>query len=117
MEPPEDAGTTSWRARTAPLAHATRTTFASPVALRGLLAAAAGTIVLLLPNATTVTMSFVAISMLALSGVVDLTYAVTGRRRFGRRIRRYLAAASRPCCSSRSWCCSPWAVPGASRCP
>lgn len=93
MEQHNPSGTLSWRDRAAPLAHATRTVFADPVALRGLLAAIAGTIVLLLPNATTVTMTVVVIVLLALSGLVDLSYAVTGRRRFGRRIRRSLAAA------------------------
>lgn len=61
------------------------------VALRGLVAIGAGTVVLLLPGATTTLVTFILIVLLGFSGLMDLFYAVTGRRWFGRRINRWLA--------------------------
>ncbi|GAA1855261.1 DUF389 domain-containing protein [Microbacterium koreense] len=62
------------------------------VALRGLIAVGAGTVILLLPNATTRLVTGLVIALLAASALMDLWYAVTGHRWFGRRISRWLAA-------------------------
>ncbi|WP_296664640.1 DUF389 domain-containing protein [Demequina sp.] len=62
------------------------------VALRGLVCVVAGGVVLLLPGATTTLVQFVVIVLLGFAGLTDLFYAVTGRRWFGKRISRWLAA-------------------------
>ncbi|GAA1469181.1 DUF389 domain-containing protein [Microbacterium thalassium] len=61
------------------------------VALRGLVAMGAGTVVLLLPDATTNLVTLILIVLLGFSGLQDLFYAVSGLRWFGRRINRWLA--------------------------
>ncbi|QKJ18307.1 DUF389 domain-containing protein [Microbacterium hominis] len=62
------------------------------VALRGLICIAVGMVVLLLPTATTALATVIIVALLAVSGGMDLFYAVTGRRWFGRDINRWLAA-------------------------
>ncbi|BDZ65176.1 DUF389 domain-containing protein [Agromyces mangrovi Wang et al. 2018] len=62
------------------------------VALRGLVCIAGGLLVLLLPDATTTLVTGIVIALFAVSGLLDLFYALTGRRWFGRRINRFLAA-------------------------
>ncbi|WES64010.1 DUF389 domain-containing protein [Microbacter sp. GSS18] len=62
------------------------------VALRGLVAMGAGTIVLLLPGATTTLVTAIVIALLAFTGLQDIFYALTGKRWFGRPINRWLAA-------------------------
>ncbi|MBN8204558.1 DUF389 domain-containing protein [Microbacterium esteraromaticum] len=64
----------------------------NPAGVRGLLAMAGGTVVLLLPNATTMLVTFIVVALLALSGATDLGYAASGRRWFGKGISRWLAA-------------------------
>lgn len=60
-------------------------------ALRGLVAMALGAAVLLAPRASTALVLVATIGVLALSGLMDLAYAASGRRWFGRRINRALA--------------------------
>lgn len=62
------------------------------VAVRGLVALAVGTVVLLLPDATTALVTVIVIALLAVSGVVDLGYAATGRRWLGGSVSRWFAA-------------------------
>lgn len=62
------------------------------VAMRGLIIFAVGLIVLLLPGATTTLVSAIVIALLVVSGLLDVFYALTGRRWFGRRGSRWLAA-------------------------
>lgn len=62
------------------------------VALRGLLATVAGALVLVLPDATTTLVAAMIIVLLATSGIHDLVYAVSGKRWFGKRLNRWLAA-------------------------
>ncbi len=64
----------------------------NPVALQGLVAIGVGTVVLLLPGATTNLVAFILIGLLAFSGLMDLFYSLTGRRWFGRHISRWLTA-------------------------
>jgi len=62
------------------------------VALRGLVSMAAGTVVLLLPDATTNLVTLIMIGVLGFAGLQDIFYAVSGRRWFGRSLNRWLAA-------------------------
>ncbi|BDZ53102.1 DUF389 domain-containing protein [Agromyces marinus] len=61
------------------------------VGLRGLACIVGGTVVLLLPDATTTLVVGTLIAFLAGSGLLDLVYTASGRRWFGRRINRVLA--------------------------
>ncbi|MDZ8173176.1 DUF389 domain-containing protein [Microbacterium xanthum] len=69
-----------------------RALLGDPVAVRGLVSAAIGTVILLLPAATTTLVSFVVIGLMFLAGGMDVFYALTGRRWFGGRTPRLLAA-------------------------
>lgn len=64
----------------------------NPASLRGLVAAVAGAVVLLLPGLTTVALQIVLAVAVGLSAFIDLTYALTGRRRVGRERRRLFTA-------------------------
>jgi len=66
---------------------------ANAASLRGLGMVAIGGTVMLLPTATTWLAQTVVIVALALTGLMDLFYAVTGRRWLGKRVNRWLAAA------------------------
>ncbi|WP_062299280.1 DUF389 domain-containing protein [Demequina maris] len=65
---------------------------ANAASLRGVALVVAGAIVLALPAATTWIAQVVAIGGLGLLGLMDLFYAITGRRWIGRRINRVVAA-------------------------
>ncbi|GAA1706237.1 hypothetical protein GCM10009808_25270 [Microbacterium sediminicola] len=62
------------------------------VALRGLVCVAVGLVVLLLPDATTTVVSGIVIILLALAGLADILYSLTGIRWFGHRANRWLTA-------------------------
>jgi len=69
-----------------------RAVAANPVATRGLISAAIGVLVLLLPDATTALVSFIVMGLMFVAGGMDVFYAITGKRWFGRRTPRILAA-------------------------
>jgi len=64
---------------------------ANPISFKGIIAALGGTIVLLMPNVTTVVVEVVVLSALGLSGVVDIIAAFGGQRRFGKERGRLLS--------------------------
>ncbi|WP_062292840.1 DUF389 domain-containing protein [Demequina phytophila] len=65
---------------------------ANGASLRGVALVVAGAVVLALPTATQWVAQVVAIGALGVTGLMDLFYAITGRRWLGRRINRIVAA-------------------------
>ncbi|MFV0634649.1 DUF389 domain-containing protein [Demequina sp.] len=66
---------------------------ANPASLKGLVAAAGGALVLLMPDLATTAVSFVLVITVAMSGLLDLVFALRGRaREAGRRSRTWAFA-------------------------
>ncbi|MDN4490691.1 DUF389 domain-containing protein [Demequina sp. SYSU T00068] len=64
---------------------------ANPISLRGLVAAGAGTLVLLLPGVSTAIVQIIVVAVLGVSGILDVIYALVGKRWIGKRRNRVIA--------------------------